>query len=326
MAEEYRMVARNPGGREVLAKQALEIGAPATDELIVQHTAIGLNFVDIYFRSGLYPWPVDKDHVLGCEAAGTVTAMGDDVDGFKTGDRVAYVVGSGAYQTQRALPASMAVHIPDGVSDEIAAASMLKGLTCHYLLFHSYPVQNGETVLFHAAAGGVGLIAGQWLKHLGVTAIGTAGGPEKCALARENGFDHVIDYKSEDFVDRVMDITAGKGVTAVYDSVGHDTLSNSLKCLQKFGTLVSFGQASGPALDFKINDLAPGSLRLTRPTLFAFTSDRKWLEKASSDLFGLIENGTIKISINQEFPLERVADAHDALENRRTVGCTLLKP
>lgn len=326
MSQEYQIVAQKPGNSEVLEKKALVPPTPAAGELLLSHNIIGLNFVDIYFRSGLYPWPVEQNHVLGCEAAAKVEAVGEGVNGFSPGDRVGYVVGAGAYQTKRALPANMAVKIPDGVSDEMAAASMLKGLTCHYLLFHSFPVQKGETVLFHAAAGGVGLIAGQWLNHLGVTAIGTAGGPEKCALARDNGFAHVIDYKSEDFDERVMEITNGEGVTAVYDSVGNDTISKSLKCLQKFGTLVSFGQASGPALDFKINDLAPGSLRLTRPTLFAFTSDRQWLEDASADLFDLIASGTIKITINQEYPLEKVAEAHDALEDRKTVGCTILRP
>ena len=292
----------------------------------MRHTAIGLNFLDIYIRSGLYPWPVESDFVLGAEGAGIVEAVGEGVSSFASGDRIAYVIGNGAYQTHRTLAASMAVKIPDNVTDEQAAASMLKGLTTHYLLHHSYPVKRGETVLVHAAAGGVGLIAGQWLKDKGVTAIGTAGGPEKCALAKQNGYSHVIDYKSEDFVEQVKIITDGKGVAAVYDSVGKETVAGSLKCLTKFGTLVSFGQSSGPALDFKINDLAPGSFRLTRPTLFAFTSERKWLEEASSDLFEMIGSGKITIAINQKYPLEKVAQAHDDMEGRATTGSTVLVP
>jgi len=326
MTNAYKMVATAPGGREVLSKSDLDIPTPGDNEVLIRQTAIGLNFIDVYIRNGVYPWPVEKDLVLGCEAAGVVEAIGDGVNNVGIGDRVAYVVANGAYQTHRTLDAAMAVKIPDSISDEQAAAAMLKGLTAHYLLHHSYPVSSDETVLFHAAAGGVGLIAGQWLAAKGVTAIGTAGGPEKCALASANGYAHVIDYRSEDFEKRVMELTDGKGVAAAYDSVGNDTVPGSLKCLKKFGTLVSFGQASGPYEGFKIGDLAAGSWRLTRPTLFAFTSDPDWLEKATGDLFAMIGSGKIDLSINQKFPLEEVAKAHEALEGRKTTGCTVLIP
>ena len=324
--EPYKIVASQPGGTEVLSKQVLKVPTPGAGELLVRNTAIGLNFLDVYFRTGLYPWPVEQDLVLGSEAAGVVEAVGEGVTGFNEGDRIAYTLPNNAYQTHRLLPAASAVRIPDGISDQQAAASMLKGLTAHYLIHHSYPAQKGDTVLFHAAAGGVGLIAGQWLKAKGVTTIGTAGGPEKCELAKSHGYDHVVDYKSEDFLERVMEITGGAGLEAVYDSVGNDTVPNSLKCLKKFGSLVVFGQSSGPVEGFQINDLAAGSLRLTRPTLFAFTSEREWLENASTDLFEMIGSGAINIAVNQTYPLEQVVDAHTALESRKTTGSTVLLP
>ncbi len=320
------IAAAKAGGPDVLHEIDLPTPAPKAGEVLVKHNAIGVNFIDTYFRSGLYPWPVDKDLVLGSEAAGTVAALGDGVTGFAVGDRVAYTIPNGAYVSERVIEARHLVKLPDGVSDEVAAAAMLKGLTAHYLLHRSFKVEKGQTVLFHAAAGGVGLIAGQWLAAKGVTAIGTAGGPEKCALAAQHGYAHTIDYKSEDFVERVKEITGGEGVHAVYDSIGHDTIAGSLSCLKTFGTLVNFGQSSGPYLDFKLSDLAVGSYTVTRPVLFHFTADRAYLESAAADLFAMIENGTLKINVNQRYPLAKAAEAHIALEGRKTTGSTVLIP
>ncbi len=320
------IAAAKAGGPEVLHEINLPTPAPKAGEVLVKHNAIGVNFIDTYFRSGLYPWPVDKDLVLGSEAAGTVAALGDGVTGFAVGDRVAYTIPNGAYVSERVIEARHLVKLPDRVSDEVAAAAMLKGLTAHYLLHRSFKVEKGQTVLFHAAAGGVGLIAGQWLAAKGVTAIGTAGGPEKCALAAQHGYAHTIDYKSEDFVERVKEITGGEGVHAVYDSIGHDTIAGSMNCLRTFGTLVNFGQSSGPYLDFKLSDLAVGSYTVTRPVLFHFTADRAYLESAAADLFAMIENGTLKINVNQRYPLAKAAEAHIALEGRKTTGSTVLIP
>ncbi|MEE9322747.1 MAG: quinone oxidoreductase [Granulosicoccus sp.] len=324
MSEARQIIATKPGGIEVLAQRTLSLSEPAAGELRIRHTAIGVNFIDVYFRSGLYPWPVDKDLVLGSEAAGVVDAVGSGVDGFKKGDRVVYTVANGAYATHRNLDATQVVALPGEIDDETAAASMLKGLTAAYLLNHSYVAKAGDSVLFHAAAGGVGSIAGQWLKLKGVTTIGTAGGTEKCQLAAGNGYDHVIDYRSEDFVSRVNDITQGAGVDAVYDSVGNDTVAGSLACLKRFGTLVCFGQSSGPATEFKIADLAAGSLRLTRPVLFHYTANREWLESSATELFALIAQGQLNVAVNQRFSLDAVSDAHSALESRKTTGCTVL--
>ncbi len=320
------IAAAKAGGPEVLHEIDLPTPAPKAGEVLVKHNAIGVNFIDTYFRSGLYPWPVDKDLVLGSEAAGTVAALGEGVTGFAVGDRVAYTIPNGAYVSERVIEARHLVKLPDGVSDEVAAAAMLKGLTAHYLLHRSFKVEKGQTVLFHAAAGGVGLIAGQWLAAKGVTAIGTAGGPEKCALAAKHGYAHTIDYKSEDFVERVKEITGGEGVHAVYDSIGHDTIAGSMNCLKTFGTLVNFGQSSGPYLDFKLSDLAVGSYTVTRPVLFHFTADRAYLESAASDLFSMIEKGTLKINVNQRYPLAKANQAHIALEGRKTTGSTVLIP
>ena len=268
---------------------------------------------------------MEKDLVLGSEAAGVVEAVGEGA-GLEVGDRVAYTVPNGAYATHRVIDAQHVVRIPEGIDDTTAAAAMLKGLTAYYLLHSSFPVEAGQTVLFHAAAGGVGSIAGPWLAALGVTAIGTAGGPEKCALALENGYAHTIDYRSEDFVARVRDITDGEGVDAVYDSVGKDTVAGSLQCLKRFGSLICFGQSSGPADYFKISDLAAGSFRLQRPMLFHHTASRDWLVSASAELFGLIADGTLPIPVTQTFSLEDAAGAHRALEARQTTGCTVLVP
>ncbi len=320
------IVASQTGGPDVLRQIDLSTPTPAAGEVLVRHGAIGVNFHDIYVRSGLYPWPVERDLALGSEAAGEVIALGADVTDFAVGDRVAYTIPNGAYVSERVIETRHLVKLPDAVGYDVAAASMLKGLTAHYLLHRSFSVQKGQTVLFHAAAGGVGLIAGQWLAAMGVTAIGTAGGPEKCALANQHGYTHMIDYKSEDFVARVAEITGGAGVDAVYDSIGNDTISGSLKCLKTFGTLVNFGQSSGPATGFKLSDLAVGSFTVTRPVLFHFTADRSYLETASATLFEMVENGTLKININQSYDLADAADAHRALEARQTTGSTVLIP
>lgn len=320
----YAMAAQAPGGAEVIRR--IEIGeiTPAAGEVVIEHKAIGVNFIDIYIRTGSYPWPVDRDLILGSEGAGTVTAVGEGVSHLAVGDRVAYTLPNGAYATARAINAGMVVKLPNAIASDIAAAIMLKGLTVAYLLTRSYQVKAGDTVLFHAAAGGVGLLAGQWMKALGATTIGTAGGPEKCELARANGYDHVIDYCSGDFEAEVMKITDGAGVNTVYDSVGNDTMAKSLKCARRHGTVVNFGQSSGPFNDFQIKDLAVGSLYLTRPTLFHFATERNWLEAASADMFAKVTDGTLNVSINRRAALEDVASVHEALASRQTTGCTVL--
>ncbi|AQS48244.1 quinone oxidoreductase [Thioclava nitratireducens] len=321
----YAMAIARPGGRDQFHKIEIEVPKPGPGEITLRHTAIGLNFIDVYFRTGLYPWPVESDLITGGEAAGVIEAVGDGVD-LQVGQRVAYTQPNGAYASHRVIAAKNVVPIPDDISDEVAAAVMLKGLTVHYLIHHSYPVKSGDTVLFHAAAGGVGSIAGQWLKAKGVRAIGTAGGPEKCARALEHGYDAVIDYRTEDFGAEVKRLTDGAGVAAVYDSVGADTVMTSLDVLKRFGTLVCFGQSSGPADQFKIGDLARNSLFLTRPTLFQHTDQPGWLRNSAAELFEMIGKGDIKIDVPQTFSLEDVAAAHEALEGRKTVGSTVLTP
>ncbi|MBT5186622.1 MAG: quinone oxidoreductase [Kordiimonadaceae bacterium] len=322
----YNMIATKSGGPEVLQKNEFEITEPGAGEVLIRQTAIGVNFIDVYFRSGLYPWPVDNNLVLGSEAAGIIEAISPDVNGFSVGDRVVYTLPNNAYTTHRIIDAQHIILIPDGISDETAAASILKGLTTYYLLHNSFQLKVGNSVLFHAAAGGVGLIAGQWMKSLGINAIGTAGSDEKCKLAMEHGYAQMINYRDEDFVKRVRELTDGECVDVVYDSVGKDTYPGSLNCLKKFGTMVNFGQSSGPATDFKLADLAVGSYTVTRPILYHFTEDRSWLENATSSLFNLILKGDLNISINQRFPLDQVTDAHRMLEERKTTGCTILLP
>ena len=303
----YAIRARYPGGVEVLEQVDLVPPAPGPGEVLIRQTAIGMNFHDIYVRSGLYPWPVARDLILGSEGAGIVEALGAGVTGFREGDRVAYTVTNGGYATHRLVPAAMLLPLPESVSDAQAAGSVLKGLTAYYLLNDSYPVQTGQTVVFHAAAGGVGLIAGQWLRSKGATAIGTAGGPDKVKLAQDNGYAHVIDYRAEDFAMRVREITGGAGVPVVFDSVGKDTVAGSLRCLRPLGHLICFGQSSGMAEDFRINDLAQGSFYLQRPILFHYAADRGWLDKAAGALFGAVGDGTIKINIGTTRPLTEVA-------------------
>lgn len=322
----YAIVAREPGGTDKLQRVEFDPPVPGEGEAQIRQTAIGLNFIDVYIRTGSYPWPVESDLVLGCEAAGVIEAIGPGVDGFAKGDRVAYTIPNGAYATHRAAPVSMLVKLPDEVSDEEAAGAMLKGLTAYYLLHDSHAVQNGQTVLFHAAAGGVGLIAGQWLKAIGARAIGTASGSEKVALSLANGYEYAIDYREESFVERVREITEGAGVDVAYDSVGKDTILGSLECLKTFGTLVSFGQSSGAPDDFRVSHLARGSLRLTRPSLFHYAASRDWLETAAGTLFAAIGDGTVKIHRSQRRPLSEAAEAHDDLEARRTTGSTILIP
>jgi len=322
----YAMAARAPGGSDMFHKVAIPLPEPGPGQVRIRHTAVGVNFLDVYYRGGSYPWPVEADLVTGSEGAGVVEAVGEGVTEFAVGQRVAYTTPNGAYATHRLLDAALLVPLPDDIRDEIAAAVMLKGLTAQYLLHHSFPVQAGQTVLVHAAAGGVGLIAGQWLAAKGVRAIGTAGGPEKCALALQNGYDAMIDYRAQDFVTEVGTLTDGKGVAVVYDSVGRDTIMGSLDALERFGTLVSFGQSSGAPDQLKIKDLTKGSYRLTRPTLFHHVARRDWLLQASADLFEMIRSGKIVIRIDRTLPLTEVAEAHDGLEGRRTTGSTVLIP
>lgn len=322
----YAIHATSPGGSEVLEQHEFEPVSPEAGEVQIRHTAIGINFIDIYIRTGKYPWPVENNLVLGCEAAGIVTEVGAGIDGFNEGDRVAYTQPNGAYCTHRNIATDNLVHLPDSIDDQTAAACMLKGLTCYYLFHNSFKVEAGHKVLFHAAAGGVGLIAGQWLADKGATAIGTAGTDEKCDLAMQNGYSDVINYRTDDFVSGVKALTEGAMVDVVYDSVGQATWPGSRDALKRFGTMVAFGQSSGPATDFQISDLAVGSLYLTRPTLFHFATDRNWLDKASSEMFTMIVDGKLNIAVNQTYSLSEAKAAHDALESRQTMGCTVLIP
>ncbi len=323
----YAMVAAKAGNSKIFKKQEIDLAKPKKGEALIRHTAVGLNFIDVYHRTGLYPAPGGFPAILGGEGAGIVEAVGRGVTEVKVGDRIAYTLGGGAYASHRIIGADRLVKIPNGVSDEVAAASMLKGLTAHYLIHDSYKAKKGDTVLFHAAAGGVGLIAGQWLKDKGVTVIGTAGGADKCKLAKKNGCAHVIDYKAKNFVKEVMRITKNKGVAAVYDSVGKDTYPGSLQVMQKFGTFVTFGQSSGVPSDFKLADLAAyGALYATRPTLFTFIEERSELVRRSRQLFKMIGEGKIKMQVNQTFPLTKITQAHNALEGRKTTGQTVLIP
>ena len=321
---EFGIVARKKGGPEVLEWTPLDSAAPGPGEVRLAQKAVGLNFIDTYYREGHYPWPSDT-LIPGGEAAGIVEAAGSGTS-FKVGDHVAYTIPVGAYRTHRVVSAERLVKLPDGVSFEDAASLMLKGLTAQYLLKSTFPVRTGNTVLVHAAAGGVGLVMGQWLRALGITSIGTAGSPEKCALAKTNGYTHVIDYRTEDFVARVKDITVGKGCDVVYDSVGHDTWRGSLKCLRPRGTFVCFGQSSGAITEFKFSDLAAGSLYATRPGLWEYIKTREDLESRAADLFAQVKAGHVKTHIGQKLPLRDAAKAHRDLEGRHTQGATVLLP
>lgn len=314
------------GGPEVLVWEEVATGEPGPGEVLLRHTAIGLNYIDTYNRSGLYPMP-ELPAVLGREAAGIVEGLGPDVSDLKVGDRVVYVLHPGSYSERRRIPADALVPLPDDVDDRQAAAMMLKGLTAHYLLRRTFPLAPGQTILFHAAAGGVGLIACQWAKHLGATVIGTVGSDEKAELARAHGCDHPVVYTRESFVDRVREITGGRGVPVVYDSVGKETLEGSLDCLSPLGLLVSFGQASGPVPPLDILKLSTkGSLFLTRPTLATYIARREDLLSASRELFDVVRSGAVKIAVQQTYPLKDAARAHRDLESRKTTGSTILIP
>ncbi|MFS2023303.1 quinone oxidoreductase family protein [Massilia sp. CT11-137] len=314
------------GGPEVLEYVDVEVGEPGPGEARVRNHAIGVNFIDTYFRSGLYP--LDLPNGLGQEAAGVVEAVGEGVTHVKPGDRVAYAARpNGAYSQLRVMPADVLVHLPDAIPFETGAAMMLQGLTVQYLLKQTYAVQPGETILFHAAAGGVGLIACQWARALGVNLIGTVGSNEKAALARQRGAAHVINYRDEDVVQRVLEITNGAKVPVVYDSVGKDMFTRSLDCLRPRGLMVSFGNSSGPVAPFSLNELsARGSLYITRPTLQSYAATRAQREAMAADLFDVVASGKVSIDIHQRFPLADAAQAHIALEGRRTTGKTILLP
>ena len=314
------------GGPEVMQLVDVDLPPPGPGEVRIRHTAIGLNFIDTYHRGGLYPVKLPSD--LGLEAAGVVEETGEGVTNVKRGDRVAYGNGPlGAYSQARNAPANRVSKLPDGISDETAAAMMLKGMTVRYLLRETYKVSPGDTILFHAAAGGVGLIACQWAKSLGATVIGTAGSKDKAELARAHGCDHVILYKDEDVPAKVRELTGGKGVPVVYDGVGKDTLMVSLDSLRPRGLLVSFGNASGPVDKFDVGLLASkGSLYITRPTLGSYVASDADLQANAKDLFGVVASGKVKIEVNQTYPLSDVVQAHRDLASRKTTGSTILLP
>jgi NADPH2:quinone reductase len=314
------------GGPEVMEVVDVEVGEPGPGEARVRNHAIGLNFIDVYFRNGLYPAPLPSG--LGHEAAGVVEAVGPGVAHVKPGDRVAYAARpNGAYSELRVMPADILVKLPDAIDFETGAAMMLQGLTVQYLFRRTYPLKAGDTILFHAAAGGVGLIACQWARAMGVNLIGTVGSNEKAALARSHGAAHVINYNTEDVVQRVLEITNGARVPVVYDSVGKDTFTRSLDCLQPLGLMVSFGNSSGAVPPFALSELVSrGSLYITRPTLQTYAARREDLEAMAADLFDMVTSGKIKIEVHQRFPLADAAQAHIALESRRTTGKTILLP
>ncbi len=313
------------GGPDVMRWEEVDVGQPGPGEVRVRNTAVGLNFIDTYHRTGLYPMPLPT--TLGMEGAGVIEAVGPKVKGFKTGDRVAYANPIGAYAEVCVRPVARLVKIPAGVDDRIAAAIMLKGMTAWYLCKRTYKVGKGDTIVVHAAAGGVGQILAQWTKYLGATVIGTVGSDEKAALAKKAGCKHVIVTSKEDFVARVKEITKGKGVPVVYDGVGKDTFMGSLDCLAPRGYMVSFGNASGAVTQFNPGLLAAkGSLFLTRPTLFNYIATPEDLAAAARDLFAVVKKKVVKISINQTYPLREAAQAHRDLEARKTTGSTILLP
>jgi NADPH:quinone reductase len=314
------------GGPEVMEYVDVEVGEPGPGEARVRHAACGLNYIDVYFRTGAYPQPLPAG--LGMEGAGTIEAVGAGVTHVKPGDRVAYAARPpGAYAEARVMPAAALLKLPDAVDFDTGAAMMLQGLTVQYLFRRTFPLRGGETIVFHAAAGGVGLIACQWARALGVTMIGTVGSDEKAALAKANGCAHTINYNKENFVERVKEITGGKGVPVVYDSIGKDTFTGSLDCLAPLGMMVSFGSASGPVSPFSLNELASrGSLFITRPTLFSYTAARADLETMATELFDMVVSKKIRIDINQRYALKDVAQAHRDLEARKTTGSSILVP
>ena len=314
------------GGPEVLSLQEIELPAPGPGQVQVRHKAIGVNFIDTYHRSGLYKLPLPSG--LGVEAAGVVEAVGEGVTAFRPGDRVVYCTAPvGAYAEAHNVPAEKLVKLPDGISEETAAAAMLKGLTAQYLLKQTYAVKKGQTILIHSAAGGVGLIAGQWAKHLGATVIGTVGSDAKIEFAKAHGYDRLLNLRQDEWVERVRDWTNGEGVPVVYDSVGKDTFAGSLDCLALRGTMVSFGNSSGAVPAFEPSILAAkGSLYLTRPTLFHYANTHAALQQMADDLFAVIVGGAVKIAVNQRFALADARAAHEALHSRKTTGATILVP
>jgi NADPH:quinone reductase len=313
------------GGPEVMQYEDVQVGDPGAGQARIRHTAIGVNFVDTYQRSGLYPMQLPM--VAGNEAAGVVEAVGSGVTDLKAGDRIAYTGLPGSYCEQRVVPADRLVKLPQGISDEQAASMMLKGLTVHYLIHSTYAVKKGETVLWHAAAGGVGLIACQWLKSMGVTVIGTAGSDEKCSLAKSHGAEHVVNYSRENFLERVKSITGGKGVPVVYDAVGKTTWDGSLDCLRPRGLMVSFGNASGAVAPVNLGILSTkGSLYVTRPTLATHIASRADLVERSSALFEMVKSGKLKIETTGRYKLADAAQAHRDLEGRKTTGSVVLQP
>ena len=313
------------GGPEVLQLDEIQVGDPGAGQVRIRHTAMGVNFVDTYQRSGLYPMQLPQ--VAGNEGAGVVEAVGSGVTELKAGDRVAYTSLPGSYCETRIVPADRMVKLPQGISEEQAASMMLKGLTVHYLIHTTYPVKKGETVLWHAAAGGVGLIACQWLKALGVSTIGTAGSDDKAALAKAHGAEHVVNYSRESFVERVKAITGGKGVPVVYDSVGKTTWEGTLDCLRPRGMIVSFGNASGAVPPVNLGILASkGSLYVTRPTLATHIASRADLVERSNSLFEVVKSGKVKIETTARYKLADAQQAHRDLESRKTTGSVILVP
>ena len=316
--------ADKPGGIEVLDWREIDSPELGPNDVLIHQTKIGLNFIDVYMTSGIYPFPESGPQIPGGEAAGFIAKVGNDVEYLKIGDRVAYTTANGAFREERVLPAEKLVKLPDNVSDEVAAASMLKGMTVEYLLNRSFKVQKSHTVLFHAAAGGVGLIAGQWLKHIGAESIGTVGSDDKIDLAKKVGYTHVINYNKSNFVEEVRRITNGIGVDVAYDSVGQATYPSTLSCLKKFGLFVSFGQSSGIIKNIGMADLQKnGSLYAQRPTLFDFIPDPESLREVSSNMFKMLSDGHINMHINQRYPLKDVPKAFEALMARKTTGATV---
>lgn len=312
------------GGPEVLRWEAVTVGEPGPGQVRLRQTVVGLNYIDVYYRTGLYPAPLPL--IPGMEGAGVVDAVGEGVHDLRAGDRVAYYLGQlGGYAEQRLIAADRLLKLPDTVDDVTAAAMMLQGLTAHYLLFRTFPVRAGQTILIHAAAGGVGLIVCQWAKALGARVIGTVGSDQKAELALAHGCDEAIVYTREDIATRVRELTGGQGVPVVYDGIGRDTFQASLDCLSRLGTMVSFGNASGPVPAFELSQLAAkGSLFITRPRLIDYVGQREELVAAADTLFDAVGKGTVKIAVNQSFALKDAADAHRALEARQTTGSTVL--
>lgn len=317
-------IIEEPGGPEKFRIVDRDVGDPGPGQIRIRHEACGLNFIDVYQRSGLYP--LDMPHALGMEAAGVVVAIGDGVTHLKPGDRAAYAAAPpGAYTEARVMNAAQVCPLPDGISSDEGAAMMLKGLTTHYLFRRTTPIARGDTVLFHAAAGGVGLMACQWAASEGIRLIGTAGTDEKCQLALDHGADVCINYRDRDWAAEVQDLTGGKGVDVVMDAVGADTFEGSLNSLKPLGMMISFGNASGPVPPFNIGVLGQkGSLKITRPTLFTHIADQETCQTMAKELFGKVTSGAVKIRIDQRFALDDVADAHRALEARKTTGQTIL--